>query len=102
MATTTNNSRFDFIIAGGGTAATADVGYLNLGSGVNETVAGLFLNGLAQADGTYGSLASAAAFKSDEYFAGTGILTVAVPEPASLAALTGGIGLLMCRRRSRK
>jgi autotransporter-associated beta strand protein len=61
-------------LTGGGSAGSADVGFLDLG--INETVGGLVLGGVTKAPGTYGSLASSATFKDDEYFAGTGILTV--------------------------
>src|SRR5262249_13852219 len=69
----------------GGVLGSADGGYINLGAGVNEQVAALMLsvdNGAtfaAQPNGTYGSSASSAAFKLDEYFAGTGVLTVGLP-----------------------
>jgi autotransporter-associated beta strand protein len=61
---------------GGGTPAVADQGYANLGAGINELVGALLLNGVAQASGTYGSTASTATFQNDEYFSGTGIITV--------------------------
>jgi fibronectin-binding autotransporter adhesin len=97
-------------LTGGGTAAVADIGYLELGTGINETVNMLILNGVGQAPGTYGSLASSATFKFDEYFAGTGILTVlaagagggqaAVPEPTSfMVLLLGMVGMALRRRR---
>ena len=91
-------------LRGGGTAGVADQGFLELGAGVNETVGGLMLNGAAQAAGTYGSTMSSAMFQNNEYFAGTGIITVTpVPEPSgilivcSLAA--AGVGCLGRRRR---
>ena len=88
---------------GGGTTSFADVGYLTLGAGVNETVSTLSLNGTPQAAGTYGSTTSADTFKSDEYFSGTGILTVSVPKPGSLGFLVCGLALtgLRFRRPSR-
>ncbi|HEX8912415.1 MAG TPA: autotransporter-associated beta strand repeat-containing protein [Humisphaera sp.] len=88
-------------LAGGGTPGVADQGWADLGAGVNESVGGLVLGGVPQlVPGTYGSTASAATFKSDEYFAGTGVVTL-VPEPgtAGLAA-TVAAGLLF-RRRAR-
>ena len=69
----------------GGVPGTADGGYIDLGDGVNEHVAALMLssdNGTTfapQVYGTYGSSASSAAFKLDEYFAGAGILMVGLP-----------------------
>lgn len=59
---------------GGKTANTPDDGYLELLT--NETVGGLILGGVAQAAGTYGSTSSGATHQLDEYFLGTGILTV--------------------------
>jgi autotransporter-associated beta strand protein len=58
-------------------------GVMDLQTGVNETVAGLVLDGKAQPAGTYGSSASKATHKLDNYFRGPGILTVAArPGPA--------------------
>jgi autotransporter-associated beta strand protein len=89
-------------LAGGGAAGVADNGYMLLGDGVNETIGMLLLNGVAQEIGTYGSTASAATFKNDEFFSGTGILNVTlVPEPASLSLVTlAAAGLLARRRRT--
>ena len=53
-------------------------GVMDLDSGINETVGSLLLDGIAQPAGTYGSSASAAAHKLDQYFTGPGILTVAL------------------------
>lgn len=66
-------------LLGGGTPGVADTGFIHLGAGINEVVAGLVLGTTPQANGTYGSTASSATFKFDEYFAGTGIITVATP-----------------------
>jgi len=73
-------------LAGGGVFGFADDGFLELEPGVNEIVGALFLGGVAQLPGTYGSSASGAMFKNDEYFFDTGILTV-IPEPSSVALL---------------
>jgi len=56
----------------------ADQSFLMLGAGVNETVGGLILGGVAQTTaGTYGSSSSLATFKLDEFFAGAGVVTLA-------------------------
>jgi autotransporter-associated beta strand protein len=51
-------------------------GRVQLETGVSETVKYLFLGGAPQPAGTYGSSASAAANKNDQYFLGTGVLVV--------------------------
>ena len=66
-------------LKGGGNAGVADQGYADLGAGVNETVGALVLGGVTKPAGTYGSSSSSATFKDDEYFTGTGIITVAAP-----------------------
>ena len=86
-------------LAGGGTVGVADVGFAVLGDGVTEQVGGLILGGINQLTlngaGTYGSTASAATFKNDEYFSGTGVIRLqAVPEPGTWLTLLGGLGLL--------
>src|SRR4029079_13639352 len=66
-------------LAGGSTPDVADVGFAFLEAGVNDRIGALVLGGVAQINGlTYGSNASGALFKSDEYFSvgGSGILTV--------------------------
>jgi hypothetical protein len=66
-------------LSGGSTPDVADVGFALLEAGVNDRIGALVLGGVAQTSGlTYGSTASGALFKSDEYFSvgGSGILTV--------------------------
>ncbi len=88
-------------LAGGGAAGVADENFAELQAGVNEIVGGLTLGGVAQGAGTYGSTLSGALFQNDDYFTGTGIVTVvAVPEPGTLALLLGGFSLLAGRRRT--
>lgn len=88
---------------------TADVSIANgavfaLNFDATDTIAGLYLNGIAQALGTYGSLASDATFKS-AFFTGDGILNVtefaAVPEPSAFALLLGAgtLAAVALRRR---
>jgi PEP-CTERM motif len=82
----------------GGTAGMAD-----LAAGINETVAGLVLNGVAQGFGSYGSTASTADFRDNQFFSGTGIITVApVPEPAGILLVCGLVagGFAWRRRRA--
>ncbi len=62
-------------LTGGGAAGFADVGCAELDA--NDTVSGLVLGGVAKPAGTYGGGSSGAMFIDDEYFSGTGILTVA-------------------------
>jgi len=50
--------------------------FVYLGSGVNEAVTNLYLNGLQAQAGTWGSTSSSARYRWDKSFAGTGILTV--------------------------
>jgi len=78
-------------LLGGGTAGVADIAFADLGAGINERVAALLLNGAPQANGTYGSAASSATFKLDEYFTGSGILTVG---PAGVPGDYNGNGIV--------
>jgi fibronectin-binding autotransporter adhesin len=67
-------------LAGGNAGGVADDGFIDLSNGINETVGGLILGGVAQTlSGTYGSTASGAAHPFDEYFAGLGLITLAAP-----------------------
>jgi autotransporter-associated beta strand protein len=90
-------------LAGGGALNTADAGFANLSAGVNETVAALFLGGIAQPAGTYGAVGSGAGTESNEFFAGSGIVTVgsAVPEPGTLGLAAVAIAGALSRRRRR-
>jgi autotransporter-associated beta strand protein len=64
---------------GGGEAGVADQGYLFLGDGITEVAGSLLLDGAMQPSGTYGSSLSSATFKLDEYFSGSGLLSVGSP-----------------------
>lgn len=55
-------------------------GTMNLGSGVNETVGGLCFGTAFQAAGTWGSSSSAATYKDDTHFTGSGVLNVSQPQ----------------------
>jgi len=58
---------------------------LGFSPGAEEVVGDLYLNGVAQADGTYGATGSGAGTINDSYFSGTGILRVGVPPPIPTA-----------------
>ncbi|MDF3129327.1 PEP-CTERM sorting domain-containing protein [Kiritimatiellaeota bacterium B1221] len=73
---------------------------VDLGSGVNQTIAGLFFDGASQAAGTWGASGSGATFENDDWFTGSGVITV-IPEPSSILLLGIGFGLLTIVRRSR-
>ena len=75
-------------LAGGGSAGVADQGYADLGTGVNETVGNLILAGSPQVAGTYGSTTSAATFQNNEFFSGSGIITVVVAPTLTIALNT--------------
>jgi len=62
-------------------------GKVALASGINETVNSLFFGSQAQTSGTWGSTSSGATYTNDNYFTGSGVLTVTVPEPATWALL---------------
>jgi autotransporter-associated beta strand protein len=82
-------------LAGGGTVDVADQGFVELGTGINELVGGLRLSGVAQSPGTYGSSMSSATHTNDEYFAGTGIITVLPPPPPTLAIARAGDNVIL-------
>jgi uncharacterized protein (TIGR03382 family) len=70
------NDTATLTLAGGGTAGVADQSYANLGNGVNEMVNALILAGASQAHGTYGSSLSGAMHQMNDFFSGTGVITV--------------------------
>lgn len=73
-------------LAGGNVAGSADDGFAELQSGIDEFVGSLVLAGVAQGPGTYGSSSSPATVQDDEFFAGTGIVTVLPSLTITLAA----------------
>jgi autotransporter-associated beta strand protein len=69
-------------IADTGTLSISSPGIVNLaGTGINELVAALFLDGTPRGPGTYGSSTSGADFQLNQYFTGSGIVTVVGPGP---------------------
>lgn len=78
------------IVVSGGTLALANSGALDdaaevalsgggqvsLAEGVDEVIGRLFLDGVRQLAGTYGSTSSPAQVKNDTYFSGTGVLRI--------------------------
>ncbi|MCH8046855.1 MAG: hypothetical protein IID44_24395, partial [Planctomycetes bacterium] len=50
--------------------------WVHLDAGVDETIAELMMDGVAQASGTWGATGSGADHIDDNYFAGTGVLSV--------------------------
>ena len=87
-------------LAGGGLPNVADNGFAELAAGVNEIVGGLTLGFEVQPPGTYGSTASPAIFQSNEFFSGSGMVTV-IPEPGASLILLGGMSALFGLRRYR-
>ncbi|WFB36250.1 PEP-CTERM sorting domain-containing protein [Kiritimatiellota bacterium B12222] len=71
---------------------------LNLGSGVNQSISGLFFDGVAQNTGSWGATGSGATFENDDWFVGEGVVTV-IPEPSTMLLLGIGMGLMVCFRR---
>jgi len=86
-------------------ADTSDIsitsgGFFDLDTaGVTDTVHALYVDGVAQAAGTYGAINSGATYERS-YITGTGFLLVSVPEPAAGgAAVAGLLGVLVVVRR---
>jgi autotransporter-associated beta strand protein len=63
-------------LANTATLSISGTGIVNLGAGINDLITSLILGGTTQANGTYGSSLSSATNKLDQYFSGTGIITV--------------------------
>lgn len=57
-------------------ALNTGTGRVQLDAGVNEQIQSLFMDGHPALKGTWGSTASSASYKTDQWFTGTGIITV--------------------------
>ena len=64
------------------TGSTVNLGFT---PGTEEIVAALFLNGVAQPNGTYGATGSGAQFPNNAFFSGSGLLRVGDPPPIPTA-----------------
>ena len=83
------------------TLASATTSIINLaGTGVQDTVGTLIVNGLTEPVGTYGAAGSGATYTNIADFMGTGELLV-VPEPSTWAMLAAGGMLLAVAVRHR-
>ena len=86
---------------GGGTLKLSDGGAIALALD-SDKVDYLYIDGVQQLAGTWGKTGSGADYINDTYFKGNGVLTVLLPEPATMALLgLGGLGLLLRRKRSK-
>jgi len=81
----------------GSTVKIASGGMFDLGFSGTNTVAALYLDGIAQGGGTWGATGSGADNTNDSYFSSTGMLYV-IPEPATLS-LIGMMGLVFILRK---
>ena len=63
------------------TLMVAPSGTVQLDAGTKEVIGAIWLDGIEQPLGSYGSTASRAKYKDDTYFTGTGILYVGVEPP---------------------
>lgn len=78
----------------------ANFATVSLATGINETVGGLFFNGVAQSAGTWGATGSGATNINNDWFSGTGLITV-VPEPSTYVLIVSSVIGMIFLRRSR-
>ena len=85
------------------TLASTTTSLVNLaGTGLQDTVAALIINGVMEPDGTYGAPDSGATYTNIADFTGTGILSV-VPEPSVWVLMAGAglwLGVTVLRQRA--
>ena len=85
------------------TLASTTTSLVNLaGTGLQDTVAALIINGVTEPDGTYGAPDSGATYTNIADFTGTGILSV-VPEPSVWVLMAGAglwLGVSVLRQRA--
>jgi hypothetical protein len=69
--------------------ATGGYTVLTLDAGVDETVAGLYFDDVAQLGGTWGATGSTPTpdYTNDNFFAGTGVLRVVIPRSAGMVLI---------------
>ncbi len=74
---------------------------LNLAFAGSDTISGFVIDGVTQALGTWGAVGSGAQHES-ALITGSGLLTVGVPEPATVGLVVAGMTLLALRGRHRR
>jgi hypothetical protein len=98
-ATTNLADRLMLMLTDSTAETTADVA-VTLSFTGTDTIAGLTINGVVAATGTWGAIGSGADHE-DSHFTGAGLLYV-VPEPSTFAMLLGGLGMLLSFQRCRR
>ncbi len=87
-------------LADGSDVSLSSSAFLDLNTaGATDTIHALYVDGVAQAAGTYGRTGSGATFERG-YLTGAGFLFVSVPEPSTFAvAVAGLLGAIVATRR---